>query len=145
MRGRSVAFFLGSSYRDIIRPSDAQKKTPCYASFPWSIRAIKRVKPCQSISNFFPLPPSPFKGKEKTHAFTHPSFSGLFVTCAHRPHTTLPPAVTMPSSETLTSTIVPLVSTPSCVYMGFCGFFFTLMMGSCTVTLSSGWVTLAFL
>ena len=80
-----------------------------------------------------------------TYALTHPSFSGLFVTCAHRPHTTFPPAVTIPNSLTFTSTIVPLVSTPNCVYMGFCGFFFTLRIGSCTVTASSGCVTLAFL
>jgi hypothetical protein len=31
-------------------------------------------------------------------AFTHPSKSGLLVTCAYLPHTTLPPAVTRPSS-----------------------------------------------
>jgi hypothetical protein len=49
---------------------------------------------------------------------------------AYLPHTTFPPAVTSPNSDTLTSIMVPLVSTPSCVYKGFCGFFFTLMMGS---------------
>ena len=78
-------------------------------------------------------------------AFTTPSFSGLLVTCnagtvvyshirsvkfcsrgryskggrrltwAYLPHTTLPPGVTKPSSLTLTSMMVPLVSTPSCV------------------------------
>ena len=69
---------------------------------------------------------------------THPSFSGLFVICAQRPHTTFPPAVTIPNSLTLTSIIVPFVNTPSCVYIGFCGFFFTLIMGSWTVTRSSG-------
>jgi hypothetical protein len=37
----------------------------------------------------------------------------------------LPPVVTMPSSETLTSITVPLVMTPSWVYIGDCGFFFT--------------------
>ena len=54
-----------------------------------------------------------------------PSFSGLFVTWAYLPNTTLPPAVTMPSSETLTSMTVPLVITPSWVYIGLCGFFLT--------------------
>ena len=32
----------------------------------------------------------------------HPSFSGLFVTWAYLPQTTLPPGVTSPSSLTLT-------------------------------------------
>ena len=32
----------------------------------------------------------------------HPSFSGLLVTCAYLPHTTLPPGVTSPSSLTFT-------------------------------------------
>ena len=62
---------------------------------------------------------------------------------AYLPQITLPPAVTIPSSLlvksleavcplrgwggmraylTLHSIIVPLLSTPSCVYMGFCGF-----------------------
>lgn len=54
-----------------------------------------------------------------------PSFSGLFVICAYFPNTTLPPAVTIPSSETLTSMTVPLVRTPSWVYIGDCGFFLT--------------------
>lgn len=49
----------------------------------------------------------------KSTAFTHPSFSGLLVICAYLAQTTLPPVVTMPNSETLTSTMVPLVSTPS--------------------------------
>jgi len=40
-------------------------------------------------------------------------------TCAYLPHTTLPPGVTRPSSLTLTSMTVPLVTTPSCVYI--CG------------------------
>ena len=31
-----------------------------------------------------------------------PSFSGLFVTCAYLPHTTLPAGVTSPNSLTLT-------------------------------------------
>lgn len=91
-----------------------------------------------------------------TYALIHPSFSQLFVIWAHRPQTTFPPAVTKPSSLTFTSIIVPLVNTPgycqkktfvsicrsvclpSCVYIGFCGFFFTLIIGSWTVTPSSG-------
>ena len=36
-----------------------------------------------------------------------PSFSGLLVTCAYLPHTTLPEGVTSPRSEQLTSMIVP--------------------------------------
>ena len=72
----------------------------------------------------------------------------LTVTWAQRPQTTFPAVVTRPSSDTegwcqgvfmvtkekngkgekgkggipLTSIIVPLVKTPSCVYIGFCGF-----------------------
>ena len=57
---------------------------------------------------------------------------------AHLPQTTLPLVVTRPSSETLTSTMVPLVRTPSWVYRGFWGFFLTERMGSWTVTPSSG-------
>lgn len=79
----------------------------------------------------------------ETHAFTHPSISHAFVICAHLPHTTFPPVVTNPNSLTFTSIIVPLVSTPSCVYSGFWGFFFTLMIGSWTVTARVGCVTLA--
>jgi hypothetical protein len=101
----------------------------------------------------------------------HPSSSGLLVICAYFPQTTFPPAVTSPSSETLTSMIVPLVMTPSCyearrkrrdcvrkasaangrthgrltVYMGDWGFFLTERIGSWKVALRSGWVTLAFL
>lgn len=48
-------------------------------------------------------------------ALMQPSFSGLLVTWAYLPHTTLPPGVTRPSSDTLTSMTVPLVTTPSCV------------------------------
>ena len=59
-----------------------------------------------------------------------PSFSGLLVTWAYLPQTTLPPVVTRPSSLTLTSITVPLVMTPSCVYSGEDGFFLTPMMGS---------------
>lgn len=58
-------------------------------------------------------------------ALMHPSFSGLFVTCAYLPHTTLPDGVTSPRSAQLTSMIVPLVMTPSDVYSGDCGFFLT--------------------
>ena len=54
-----------------------------------------------------------------------PSFSGLFVTCAYFPHTTLPLGVTRPRSEQLTSITVPFVITPSDVYSGDCGFFLT--------------------
>lgn len=45
-------------------------------------------------------------------ALIHPSFSGLLVTCAYFPHTTLPVGVTKPKSATLTSIIVPFVMTP---------------------------------
>lgn len=41
--------------------------------------------------------------------------------------------------------IVPLVRTPRDVYNGAFGFFLTDTMGSLTVTLSWGWVTLAYL
>ena len=41
-------------------------------------------------------------------------------------------------AERLRLTIVPFVKTPSCVYIGFCGFFFTPSIGNCTVTPSSG-------
>jgi hypothetical protein len=58
-------------------------------------------------------------------AFIHPSFSGLFVTCAYFPHTTLPDCVTRPNSDTFTSKIVPLVITPNSVYNDEDGFFFT--------------------
>lgn len=65
-----------------------------------------------------------------------PSFSGLLVTCAYLPHTTLPPVVTRPSSLTLTSITVPFVITPSWVYSGELGFFFTPMIGRLKVALS---------
>ena len=45
-------------------------------------------------------------------ALMQPSFSGLLVTCAYLPHTTLPEGVTRPRSEQLTSMMVPLVITP---------------------------------
>ena len=48
-------------------------------------------------------------------ALMQPSFSGLLVTWAYLPHTTLPPGVTSPSSLTLTSITVPFVTTPSWV------------------------------
>ena len=44
----------------------------------------------------------------------------------------------------LTSIMVPLVSTPNWVYIGFWGFFLTLIIGNCTVTPSSGCVTFAW-
>lgn len=47
-----------------------------------------------------------------------PSSSGLLVTCAYLPHTTLPDCVTSPNSLTFTSRIVPLVITPRLVYRG---------------------------
>lgn len=46
-------------------------------------------------------------------ALMQPSFSGWLVTCAYFAHTTFPPCVTIPSSLTLTSIIVPFVITPS--------------------------------
>mmetsp|Transcript_25737 Transcript_25737/g.76163 ORF Transcript_25737/g.76163 Transcript_25737/m.76163 type:complete len:321 (-) Transcript_25737:215-1177(-) len=72
-----------------------------------------------------------------------PSFSGLLVTCAYLPHTTLPPGVTSPSSDTLTSMMVPLVMTPSVEYIVPLGFFFTPMMSRQKVAFSSGCVTCA--
>ena len=51
----------------------------------------------------------------------------------------------MPISDTLTSIIVPFVRTPSWVNRGLFGFFLTEIIGSWTVTLSSGCVTWAFL
>merc|ERR1712159_900381 len=74
---------------------------------------------------------------------THPSFSGLLVTCAYLPQTTFPPGVTRPSSLTFTSMMVPLVKTPREEYMGPFGFFFTPKISSWNVALSSGWVTCA--
>mmetsp|Transcript_8306 Transcript_8306/g.16309 ORF Transcript_8306/g.16309 Transcript_8306/m.16309 type:complete len:200 (-) Transcript_8306:179-778(-) len=75
----------------------------------------------------------------------HPSFSGLLVTWAYLPHTTLPEGVTRPRSLTLTSITVPLVITPRLVYSGDCGFFLTPMISRWNVHLSSGCVTWAFL
>ncbi|GET93744.1 40S ribosomal protein S8, putative [Leishmania tarentolae] len=74
-----------------------------------------------------------------------PSFSGLFVTCAYLPHTTLPDGVTRPNSDTFTSITEPFVMTPSPVYILPCGFFLTEMIGRQKVAFSSGWVTWAFL
>ena len=103
-----------------------------------------------------------------------PSFSGLFVTCAYFPHTTLPPffmfsfesnypntyhsgrnrstfrnwkhsCVTKPNSEMLTSMTVPLVMTPKLVNIGLEGFFFTPIIGKQKVAFNSGCVTWAFL
>ena len=48
----------------------------------------------------------------KSTALMQPSFSGLFVTWAYLPHTTLPPDVTNPSSLMFTSMMVPFVMTP---------------------------------
>ncbi|KAH1022554.1 hypothetical protein HUJ04_011938 [Dendroctonus ponderosae] len=81
----------------------------------------------------------------KSTALMHPSFSGLLVTWAYLPQTTLPACVTKPSSEILTSITVPLVMTPKLVYMAELGFFLTPMMGKWKVAFSSGWVTCAFL
>jgi hypothetical protein len=72
---------------------------PLYEGKTWS--AINSI-PRQSGSG----------GDLRSTALMQPSFSGLFVTWAYFPKTTLPPAVTMPSSDTLTSMTVPLVSTP---------------------------------
>ena len=71
----------------------------------------------------------------------HPSFSGLFVTCAYLPQTTLPVYVTRPSSDTLTSITVPFVITPSVVYIALYGFFLTPSISRQKVVLSSGCVT----
>ena len=57
-----------------------------------------------------------------------PSNSGLFVTCAYLPHTTLPDCVTRPNSLTFTSKMVPFVITPKLVYNGDDGFFYTRKM-----------------
>lgn len=72
-----------------------------------------------------------------------PSFSGLLVTWAYLPHTTLPPGVTRPSSDTFTSMMVPRVITPRLVYAWPLGFFLMPMMASWKVAFSSGWVTCA--
>lgn len=104
----------------------------------------------------------------KSNAFTHPSFSGirnmleiripgLLVIWAYFPQTTFPPAVTNPKELTSTSIIVysqfgnswsifhtPRVNTPNWVYIGLLGFFLTPIIGHCTVTASSLWVTFAF-
>mmetsp|Transcript_100970 Transcript_100970/g.308766 ORF Transcript_100970/g.308766 Transcript_100970/m.308766 type:complete len:250 (-) Transcript_100970:173-922(-) len=74
----------------------------------------------------------------------HPSISGLLVTWAYLAQITLPVWVTRPSSDTLTSMIVPFVMTPNEVYKADCGFFFTLTMSKQKVILSSGCVTCAF-
>lgn len=66
-----------------------------------------------------------------------PSFSGLFVICAYFPKTTFPPAVTIPNSDTFTSMTVPFVRTPSWVYIGDCGFFFTPSIWSWNVAFRS--------
>jgi polyferredoxin len=84
------------------------------------------------------------KKMDLTYALTQPSFSQLFMIWAQRPHITFPELVTNPNSLTLTSMMVPFVRTPSCVYMGFWGFFLTEMIGNWTVTPSSGCVTLAY-
>ncbi len=55
--------------------------------------------------------------------------------------TTLPPVVTIPSSLTLTSRIVPLVKTPNEVYNGDWGFFLTPRIGNWKVVLSSAVVS----
>ena len=62
-------------------------------------------------------------------ALIQPSFSGLFVTWAYLPQTTLPPCVTRPSSEMFTSRTVPFVITPKLVNIGEEGFFLTPMIG----------------
>ena len=81
------------------------------------------------------------KAHTSSTALMHPSFSGLLVTWAYFPHTTFPPGVTRPSSETLTSITVPLVITPIWVIVWPLGFFFTPMISRQKVVLSSGCVT----
>mmetsp|Transcript_2674 Transcript_2674/g.6375 ORF Transcript_2674/g.6375 Transcript_2674/m.6375 type:complete len:240 (+) Transcript_2674:152-871(+) len=76
-------------------------------------------------------------------AFTQPSFSGLLVTCAYLPQTTLPAGVTNPRSATFTSITVPLVRTPNWVIPLPWGFFFTAKMSRWKVACSSGWQTWA--
>lgn len=78
-------------------------------------------------------------------ALMQPSFSGWLVTCAYLPQITLPDCVTKPSSLMFTSITVPLVITPSEVYIGELGFFFTPMIGKLNVAFSSGCVTCAVL
>ena len=75
----------------------------------------------------------------------HPSNSGLFVTCAYLPQTTLPDWVTKPNSLTFTSNTVPFVITPKFVYSDEDGFFFTPKISRQKVVFNSGWVTCAFL
>jgi len=78
-------------------------------------------------------------------ALIHPSNSGLLVTCAYLPQTTLPDGVTNPRSATFTSMIVPFVITPSVEYIADWGFFLTPMISRWNVVCNSGWVTCAFL
>lgn len=47
----------------------------------------------------------------RSRALRQPSFSGLFMTWAYRPHATLPDAVVIPNSDTSTSIMVPFDKT----------------------------------
>lgn len=141
-----VLFCLSPQALALNAPPNSQRRlrarTPPHARSSVRPFLLKQEEPCSNSQHAR----DPHQEREhKAYAFTQPSFSQLFVICAHRPHTTLPPAVTSPNSLTLTSIIVPFVKTPSCVYNGFCGFFFTEMIGNWTVTPSSGCVTFAFL
>ena len=76
-------------------------------------------------------------------ALTHPSSSGLFVTCAIFPHATRPLVVTSPKSLTFTSIMVPFVNTPKFVYRLELGFFLTPKISNWNVVFNSGCVTFA--
>ena len=59
---------------------------------------IQRL-PMRHTANVFETPAA---CQTRSTALMHPSFSGLFVTWAYLPQTTLPPGVTSPSSLTFT-------------------------------------------
>ena len=126
-RGRTDPAPHGSK-QNAQKPAKAPLWSPC-----WQIRmadmdpreeAIPGVARCRrarsrSGSPFCPLAPcrAPPTPKERSQtsstALMQPSFSGLLVTWAYFPHTTLPAGVTSPRSEQLTSMTVPFVMTPS--------------------------------
>ena len=126
-RGRTDPAPHGSK-QNAQKPAKAPLWSPC-----WQIpmtdmdpreEAIPGVARCRrarsrSGSPFCPLAPcrAPPTPKERSQtsstALMQPSFSGLLVTWAYFPHTTLPAGVTSPRSEQLTSMTVPFVMTPS--------------------------------
>ena len=73
------------------------RKLPQQLSTPTSVMTYA---PCAGAISFLVAACSRFQTSRT--ALMHPSFSGLFVTWAYLPQTTLPPGVTSPSSLTLT-------------------------------------------